>query len=320
MHRSNPRLAARIRILLPLPLLLVGAGLGVVGCAGNPSSDEGTKPEEGASPYVPLPPPERSSPGYFLTEIDVLMRAWSNRTLNARTDKDWELVRLLEKQMNQETWKHRQELIDFLTSGPPRSREVAAAALGFVREPEALSPLLNALSDPEPMVVEKALLGLGILADPSTPLAQILFQMQTNSTPRARVNAAYAVYRIVTAGGGDESVAAACQEGLRDEEWGVQTQCAGILGRVGDGSAVAGLGELLLAESSLACQSAAVALCRIAKREEAAQGPAARSMVDALPRMKATHHRLVLEQLQTLSGKDFGSDLALWRDWAYRLR
>ena len=50
---------------------------------------------------------------------------------------------------------------------------IAAAALGFTRDPEVLSPLLDALEDPDPRLVGNALLGLTILEDPNTPTERI---------------------------------------------------------------------------------------------------------------------------------------------------
>lgn len=305
---------------VPLLSLLIGIFLLTGGCAGNPSNEKDPEIADETSPYVPLALPDRDPTGYFLTKIDDLMRVWSTANHDARNEKDRELVHAIADQINQEVWKYQAELIETLASGPPRGREVAAAALGFVRGPEALSPLMNALSDPEPAVVEKALLGLGVLADEATPLDPLLFHMRTNPEPRTRVNAAYAVYRIVIAGGRSAAVGPACREGLLDPEWAVPTQCAGILGVLGDVEAIGPLGDVLLHEAAVPCQSATVALVRIVGRNESTRGRVARMLVDSIPRMKPSHHRLVFEGLTTLSGQEYVEDLDHWRSWAYGLR
>ncbi|MEW6072513.1 MAG: HEAT repeat domain-containing protein [Planctomycetota bacterium] len=303
-----------LRRLLPLGVVFI-----LPGCAADRPEEPAPEPAAEESAYGVLPLPERPGSGFFLHEIDNLLRFWSNARLTARTDEDWRRIHGIEQQMNQEVWKHRTELIDILASGPPRQREVAAAALGFAGVPEALGPLLNALSDREPEVVEKALLGVGVLADPATPPGPIVFQLRSNPAPRARGNAAFALYRIVAGGAGGEEIAAAARDGLRDPEWSVQTQCAGILGRLGDPAAIASLGLLLLSESSTPCHAAAVALHRIARADPSRRAEVGRTLVEALPRVEAAHQELVLAELVDLAGQNHGNDLDAWREWAHGL-
>ncbi len=306
----------------PSPLAVAGGAallLLLAGCASTPA-EESSGTEGEASPYVPLPLKERPSAGFFLAEFDNKLRVWSTKTLEAKTDIDWRLVHTLEEEMGQEAWKHRDELIQILEGGAPRNREVAAAALGFTKQPEVLSPLLNALSDPEPAVIQKALLGLGVLADSSTPLSQILFALRSASDPWTRVNAAYALYRIVLAGGGDDNLGPVCQEALLDEEWGVRSQCASILGLLGNVDSIEALGELLRMSEATTCHATAVALRRIAQKDPSRTGQVARMLVDALARAERLDRSFLLEELAALRGANLGMETGPWREWAYGLR
>lgn len=313
---SRARSILRLSALAGVVLLPLGLG----GCASTPEENSGVDPEVEGTPYVPLPNPERSSIGYFLTDFDNLLKAWSGKRLAAQTEEEWRLVEVLEGQMQQGAWKRRHELIEVLESGPPINREVAAAALGFTRENEVVGPLLNALSDPRPEVVQKALLGLGVLADPATPLAQPLYLLRTSSDGWTRNNAAYAVYRVACKGGGDERLASTCREALFDDEPGVRMQCASILGVLGDSDSIEGLTVLLVDESSSICHAAAASLRRIGQEKPDVRGDVARRLVDALPRVDRNHLDYLFEELSQLRGENLGRRIDPWREWAYGLR
>ena len=124
--------------------------------------------------------------GAFLGEVGSRVQAWTS----ARLAGDKERQRILGQVLQFECTKRQRELIEQLQTGPVRNRSLAAVALGFtnrmdVLQPdlttkrvdkgaEALGPLLGAISDPDPEVSANALMGLGILARPETPLGPVL--------------------------------------------------------------------------------------------------------------------------------------------------
>jgi hypothetical protein len=314
---------ARSRSLLPLGVIgLAAAAIG--SCASAPGGGEAASPGDGAeersSAYVPLPDPERPPIGYFLVDFDARLRWWSSKRLEARTEKDWLQIESVEQQMWQDAWKRKDELIEVLQTGPPRNREVAAAALGFTRDREVLGPLLNALSDVRQEVIQKALLGLGVLADPATPLAQPLYLLGGSHDAWTRNNAAYAISRVVGAGGRDDLLAEACRDALRDDEAGVRVQCANILGTLLDPDSIEPLAVLLEDERSTVCLASASSLRRIGQEDSDSTAVVARLLVDGLARVERGHRNILIDELVRLRGKDLGRSIDPWREWAYQLR
>ena len=109
-----------------------------------------------SSPYVPLPDPEPDSIGFFLTEFDASLRAWTNLKLAGRGERDERMRRTLEREMTQRARKRSEDLLQEFETGPPSNRAVAAVALGFTKDPAMMSPLyaaLNALNRPDRKII-----------------------------------------------------------------------------------------------------------------------------------------------------------------------
>jgi HEAT repeat protein len=283
-----------------------------------PRPDPSPAPIE-ATPYTPPAPVEPDPIGFFLTEYDATLRAWSNYKLGGRGSEDRRTVRTLERELSRRARERQPELVLMVESGPPNHRSVAAAALGFTGDPEVLSPLLAALSDPEPEVVNNALLGLGLLGDPDTPLARVLFLLRKSPDAWTRNNAAFALYMLVWAGARSDDVAAANRGSLTDPEPGVRVQTARVAGRLADVEAIAVLGDLLHDDVALVSAAAASSLASIASQHLEEKGRVARLLVDALDRVKPSHASRIRSELSLLRGSDLGDDIEPWKEWAYRM-
>ena len=278
--------------------------------------------EADAAEGVPFTPPEAPDPdsiGYFLAQYDKSLQRWTELKLNPSGPRDLRTLHALETSLSTRAAERRDELVQVLETGPSLNREVAAVALGFSDDPSVLSPLLRALSDPSPNVVQKALLGLGVLGLEETPLAQITYILVQDPDPWTRNNAAYALTRIVSAGGRSDDLGAVAQAALFDEEAGVRAQAASVLGMIRDADSIQPLADLLHDEEGLVLQAAARALVRIGQEHLESKGRVARHLVDALERLPKPRGRYVMAELQTLADSDLGSDVEPWREWAYRM-
>lgn len=277
------------------------------------------KGEPEGEPYTPPPPETPDTIGFFLTKLDNQLKAWMNLKLGSSTESELRTLRGLERELEQTTTKRKEDLLAELESRSPKNRGVAAIALGFTNDDAVVGPLLNALADPDPVVENNALVGLGVLASAATPLPRICHILASDSDPWTRNNAAYAMAAIVAAGGKDACCAQTCRDALIDAEPGVRVQAATILGMLGDKASVTALKDLLYDEQALVARAAAAALGAIARAEMSELGVVARAIVDAAARRGGDLSDTYIDELRRLSSSDYGDDLELWTSWAYRL-
>jgi HEAT repeat protein len=79
----------------------------------------------------------------------------------------------------------------------PDNRAIAVAALGFSRRPEVLDTLLTAARDPNPVIVNNAIFGLGILRDERTPPLVVAAVVEDTVLPtKVRIGAAWTLFRV----------------------------------------------------------------------------------------------------------------------------
>jgi HEAT repeat protein len=204
-----------------------------------------------------------------------------------------------------------------LETGPLYNRMRAAPALGFT-DAGALSPLLAALSDPESDVVHNALLGLALLADPTTPLEPICRWMQEGAEPHLRANAAYAARSVIEAGGGSACAVPAARAGLLDPEPLVRVQSALILGLEADGESLGAINDQLYDPTPLVSRSAVEALALVAARDAGQRGPVARALLHAVDQAPPTTRPHAKAALIELAGRDHGARED-WLRWAQDL-
>ena len=297
----------------PVATLLVGTL--AVGClSGDPKGSFAD-----ATLYVPPADEEPESLGYFLARYDKSLQRWTELKLSAKAAQEFRTMHALEGSLTKRAKERQDELVAVLETGAPTNREVAAVALGFTGDPSVLSPLLAALSDTDPMVIQKALLGVGILGLEETPLSQIEYLLLWSADPWTRNNAAFALQRIVAAGARSDALAASCRQALIDEEPGVRAQAASVLGIVQDTTAIPMLGDLLADDVSLVAAAAAAALAQIGHEELTHKGEVARLLVQALERASRRRRPYLHEQLIFLADRNLGDDVETWKEWAYRM-
>jgi hypothetical protein len=295
------------------PLLVVALLAGVGACAGS-----GTQPGKG-DPYRPGEAPPPDSIGFFLTRYDKALARWSEMKLAPRSPRQESTLRALEGSLHDEAVKRRDELLSEIISGPPRNREVAVVALGFSGDPVVLGPLLQALSDPAPAVVQKTHLALGILALPETPLGEIAHDLRLHADPWTRNNAAFALHRIVSAGGRMDGLGDVLIAALADSEPGVRAQAASTLGILAEPTAIPGIAALFADPAPLVTRAAAATLGAIARAHPESLGSVARALAGGLESTAPNVRAGLVEELTLLRGESLGDDPAAWRDWASRV-
>lgn len=302
----------------PLPALasLVVLTLGAA-CRGPGEAEP--RAEREREPFVPLPDEEPQTIGYFLTVFDRSLAQWTELKLGSATARDVNTREMLERNMLKRARERRDELVAELDGGPPVNRRIAAAALGFSHDPTVLGPLLAALADPDAEVVQRALLSLGVLALPETPLGEIRRHLLEDPDPWTRSNAAFALLGLARAGSAAPELAESCRAALADAEPGVRAQCASALGALADEPSASQLGELLYDEANLVALASALALARIGRERGSAKGNAARALAGGLERVSAERRAHLLGALRWLSGLELGEDARPWREWAAKL-
>jgi len=299
------------------PLSLVVLCLLPLACRSAPPP--GGTPIGAPEPYVPLPDQEPPTVGYFLTLFDGWLVRWSDLKLSASSPRDQNELQALEAHMRTEAIKRRVDLLEALETGPLTNRRIAAAALGFTDDPTVLGPLLACLSEGDPALVQKALLGIGILGLPETPVASVRAQLLGGGDAWTRNNAAFALLALARAGNQSPELAETCRLGLADSEPGVRAQCASALGVLGDVQAVPALGELLLDSANLVALASALSLATIGREHPQEKGRAARTLAMALDRVGTDRRPRIVGALRWLSGLDLGDRATAWLEWAEKM-
>lgn len=298
-----------------LALLL---GLSALACrsSGSDARDDASVETE---PFVPLPDEGPESIGFFLTQFDRSLQKWSELKLSAASTRDLGTLAALERSMEERAKQRRDELLVELESGAPLNRRVAAAALGFTHDPTVLSPLLAVLTARDPELVQKALLAVGVLAIPETPVAEIRHRLLRDPDAWTRNNAAFALLALARAGSTSVDLVEGCRAALVDAEPGVRAQCASALGVLSDEGSIPQLAELLHDEANLAGLAAAAALARIGREHPPQKGTTARALANALDEVSAERRHHILGALRWLADTDLGADTQAWREWSHKL-
>ncbi|MDP6384955.1 MAG: HEAT repeat domain-containing protein, partial [Planctomycetota bacterium] len=263
---------------------------------------------------------EQSSVGTYITTLDRSIQQWNHTFLTGSQDRDRRTLHRLEDAIHSRSLKLFDLLVEQLESGPPYNRRVAATALGFTRSDRALSPLLNALSDPDPEVINNALVGLSVLGEPTTPLQGIVHQMRFGSSEQIRGNASLALLECLQVGSPTiPEVVEAARAGLHDDAAYVRTKSAMILAFERDVDSIGALAlQLYEDDLDMAAMAASRALALLGKYEIRSQGTCARALTAALGKVNDAVNRAVLRDLQVLSKRNYPTHEE-WVQWAHRL-
>lgn len=281
--------------ILPTCLLLLAA------CGTAPA----TLPPE---PYVEPEPAAPDEPGTVIFKCDQHLRAWHTLMSQPRTGDNREAIDATSRALAAVVHRNRQDLEDAAISGPPRNRAIATAALGFSHDPLVLTTILNNLSDDLELVRSNALLGIGILGLPETPLGPIALTLQLDPTPAIRTTAAFALNRLQEAGLEDPRLTALYLPLLEDEQATVRQQAAMGLGLARSGEAVGPLCTRLSVDPAATVRTgAAWALGQIGDRA------AARVLIAALADPDPVTAGVARASLVKIVGADHGADPAGWQ-------
>ncbi len=263
---------------------------------------------------------DRSGIGSYLVALDRSIQQWNQIFLTGNRTRDQRKLKGVAEDIGFRTRKLFTEIVAQLETGPPYNRRVAAAAIGFVQHSEALSPLLNALSDQDAEVRANALLGLAVLGDSATPLAGIVHELRFGVAESNRSNAALAILEVLRSGGnGGPEVLEAARLGLHDTAPFVRTQSALILAHELDVISIEDLRlQLLEDEANSAAMAAARSLAYIGQKNIKVQGQCARALTSALSRVNKQVKIEVLVVLGRLADKNYPDDAA-WIAWSHRL-
>jgi hypothetical protein len=307
-------------------LLLLASG--ILACA-SPGQEDPSQTADPNSPEIIRPKPvgelieatNQPEPiGKFIADLDASMRAWTNLIMSAQTEEDRRKASLLEQSLSASTHKRRAELIEQLESGPLSNRVVAASALGFTHDPEALSPLIAALDDGHPEVVSNVLLGLTLLGSPDTPLGGVCHLLSTSTDTGIRRNAAQCAAGLVQAGARDDCILPASRLGLVDrEEPTVRAYCALILATLEDQSSLPALCDRLYDPVPLVRAAAIRAVAYIGSHSPKDKGTAARALVAAMEKSEGSSRAQFMKALVELSTVNYGPNDKEWIEWAARL-
>lgn len=281
----------------------------------SPEPDPAAQPR----PYVPLPDEPPQSVGYFLTVFDDSLATWSELKLASSSSREERTLEALERSMAKRAKERQEELLHEFDSGPPVNRRIAAAALGFTGDPAVLGTLLRGLSDTDEEVIQKSLLGIGVLGQADTPLGDIRKRLEQDPNSWTRINAAFALLCIAGAGNRSLELAESCRLGCADSEAGVRAQCASALGVVVDEGGVSALSRLLHDESNLAALAAVASLARIGKTYPQLKGTVARTLALALEDAEAERREHILGSLTWVSDQNLGTEPGPWLEWAQKL-
>jgi hypothetical protein len=305
----------------PAPTLFLAVALALVSaCAASGAPGKDSDPEKNALPERPKIQPEDPI-GKFLADADNAIYQWCKFALTGRTAAHKNQQRALEGVLVDRASRRCDELIAELSSGPPINRIRAAAMLGFARKPEAQSPLLAALSDPHPDVVHNALLGLAVLGRADTPLDPICHATEFAEDPQTRAQAAFALRSILNNGGSGTCALGTARRGLADSEPFVRSQCALVLGLLGDLESVPAL-EAQLQDELPHVQSATVeGLLLMTERKPESKGPVGRALVKTWGAADDDQpiKGLAMDALVRIADVNYGTDLILWIEWSNRL-
>jgi HEAT repeat protein len=254
--------------------------------------------------------------GTLLAKLDASIRAWTTLTMTARTIDERRKASLLEQNLMYLTHNRVDELVEQLETGPPYNQIVAAAALGFTRDPEAHSPLIAALESTNTDIVSNALLGLALLGRTDTPLERVCSLLSTSQDPWVRANAAQCLSTLTQAGARADCVLAVARAGLADEEPVVRAQCALLLAAELDAESIQSLETLLQDRITIVGAASARALAHIGLERPAYKGAAARALTAAYEKGAEPLRPHLMESMIELAGVSLGESAKEWSEWA----
>lgn len=260
---------------------------------------------------------QQDAPELFFN-LNQLLKSWQDAAILKQSSKNARLHDSLQEMLTRTVYLNFDTILDQLEHGPQPNRVIAAAALGFSRIPEnpqfpqvhprALPALLQALDSGDDAIVENALLGLRVLADPSTPLDRVLPLLTGHHNPDVRANAALCIATVVQPGKSDR-VLPYVLPALKDEDPKVRNHAVNIVRALKDPGAVSALVPLLADRYELIRANTARTLGDLGDLS------ACPALIEQVDHPKQIVRFWCLEALKKLTGKDYGFNKKKWADW-----
>lgn len=293
-----------------LVIAALGAGLVAGSCRSSSSNSSSNTPE----PYRAAKEDSTEEIGSYIVKLDRLLVQWNDAMSKPETKKTLDLRRALAGEIERRVKLRFDELRHQLEMSPVvRNREIVAAAIGFSRMPEALSPLINACADYIPTVREKALLGLSRLKDKNTPVDMIAAKLGPESTDGEQWNASLALKNLAEAGTNMAPALQYLRSGLGSLNPTVRVHCAVAVGHARDAASTPILINMLKDSRPLVAAAAASALGIMGDPETA------NALIDAMGSQEyavRTEARSALKRMN--NGQDLGPNAGPWRRWNQR--
>lgn len=309
--------------------LTVCAASLVAGCASSGEEKQSALAVKYTGPNGPVPhdPMKRQDDrkiGFVLATINRHLQSWMKLALTGRQSKDGQRIDGMEDSITYEVQNHFDAIVYQLETGAPLNRQIAAAALGFSENENALGPLLIALRDEDPQIVSNALLGLSILGHENTPVAEIAAKLSDREQPAGvRQNACRAL-RSLPLGNleGDryDMVQKAARFALSDDEELLRANGALILAELGDLGSIDRISNNLQDASTFVIRASSRSLARLGSIDDGSKGRVTRALVGSLKKSDAREVRpSLLMDLQRLSNRNYGDDFDAWAEYAANL-
>ncbi len=250
--------------------------------------------------------------GRLIVDCDRHLRAWSEAMAAPRSEVNTETVAFTAQALGVLVLKNRALLENQAISGAPRNRGIACAALGFCADPEVLPLLMSNVGSSESEVVAKALLGIGMLGAPSTPIDPIFAALNSPvATPEVESNAAFALFQIAgaTLSDSDGTLTSALLGLLDSPQAEVRAQATLGLGLIKANLAIPPVTDLLAADPMPEVRTAAAyTLGQIGSK--ASTTPLVAALNDP-SKLTAGTARGALARIH---GRDLGPDTESWRE------
>lgn len=249
--------------------------------------------------------------GRLIVECDRHLRAWAESMAQVRDPKNQELVQYTTQSLGILVAKNRRLLDSQAVSGAARNRGIACAALGFSGDHRVTPLLLNGVSSGEPDVIAKALLGIGVLADPFTSMAPIhAAVVNPNATSEIHSNAAYAIFQIAIKTGvdSDGTMASTLLSLIHSPDPSVRAQAVLSLGLIHANIALPQLTDMLAGDMAPDVRTAAAyGLGQIGSTAST------QPLVNALRDPSELTSGAARAALVRIHGRDLGPDPESWR-------
>ena len=128
-----------------------------------------------------------------MLKINSAQRSWMNYVRDLPKREAAARVKTIEKYLREATSKRFNEILNYLIEGREFFKSIAAFAVGWPRNPDAIEPLIQALRDDSNAVVANACLGLYVLCLPEIPVEPLEEVAKHHDDPDCRANAVLAL-------------------------------------------------------------------------------------------------------------------------------